>query len=156
MIADVKEAVAALMAGYAPLTAVLAVHPLDGTKPAIIPGNRNTAGDVYPSVTYRIESGAPEPKLRPAFPRAAGDARSDAPFEHFFLSLEAWDNAPTSDNLETIADSLDALFHQTRFPTTNGLVYYAERITRRPEEWDRDVNVWYGLFRYRLRYRGAV
>ena len=150
----IKIAVATLMIGDGVLPGLLAPHPADPTKPAIFNGTKSQAPPVYDCLTYRLTQATPDKRFRPATPGIAGVAVSYTQgVEDFYLDCEAWTQTPDSAPLDAIDARLDALLHFQAFPTTQGPVFFSERIMRQADLYDKTLNCWFSLSRFRLRFQ---
>ena len=144
----------AQMQASAALAALLAKDPNDpaGKDLAIFPARMNAVlSPVYPCVTFREQSDAPDGRFRPQPPEPT-TAGVTAPY----LDFEAWTNLPNTRTLKSIRDALDALFHQQAFPLPlsgpqAGCVLFCERLMSSLDHYDDVLHCFYGLMRYRFR-----
>lgn len=147
-----RTAVVTALLADATLDALLARDPNDplGVRAALLWGNANQAPPVYPSLTYRIEAEAPDSRFRPA---RVGDGRPTVVDEYF--EFEVWTQTPDSGPKDSIADRIEAVMENQALPFADGSgrIYRAEKVTGRPDLWDKDLNCYFGLYRYRLRVR---
>lgn len=149
-----KIAVYALMSGDTLLPGLLTAHPADPARPAILAGSKAQFPPVYDCLTYRLSDATPDKRFRPGIPGVPGTVRSYTQgVEDFYLDCEAWTQTPDSAPLDAINARLDALFHQTGFPTSAGPVIYAERLVRQSDDYDKTLNAWFSLSRFRLRFQ---
>ena len=142
-----KIAVASRLAGNSALVASLAKDPESPADPAIFNATKDQSPPVYDCLTFRISQATPDRRFRPGLP---GQAFTGG-VEDFYLDCEAWTQTPDSAPLEAINARLDALFHFQAFPTGDGPVFFCERVTSQPDLYDKTLNAWFSLNRFRLR-----
>jgi acetylglutamate synthase len=146
-----RIAVVAAMQADAALVALLAADPDSLTTPpaaAIFNAYKDQAPPVYPCLTYRISTGAPDHRFRPS--RAAGGGPATVKDEYF--DLEAWSKTPDSAPIEAIGARLTVLFDGASLALTGGgSIFWSELVTYQPDLYDDDLNAHYGLFRFRIR-----
>ena len=152
----VKDAVVTLLVADTALVGVLTANPADGTKPAIFPARRNTGSTVYPSLVYRVSTVTDDNRFREPLPRAPGASRTTVAMQDYFVDFSAFDNQPSSDNVEAVGDRLRALFHQVAFSVTGGRVFYSRCVSGTPDGFDNVDNVWVLVARYRMRVQWSA
>lgn len=146
-----RIAVVSRLEADAPLVALLAADPDAPASPALFAGGKNQAPPVYDCLTFRLEQATPDARFRPAAPGAYAEG-----IEDFYLDCEAWTLAPDSAPLDAINARLDALFHFQAFDAAGGRVFFCERVLRQSDLYDKTLNCWFSLSRYRLRFQQAA
>ena len=144
--------------GTTALPGLLAKNPLDSTLPAIFNGTKADNPPVYDCLTYRLTQATPDNRFQPAQPLLAPGQPPviyTEGVENFFLDLEAWTQTEDSAPLDAINLRLDALFHHQAFDTSAGRVFRAERIMRETDLYDKVLEAWFSLSRYRLRFQAS-
>ena len=152
----VKIALYARMTTDTVLPGLLTAHPADPAKKAILNGTKSQFPPIYNCLTYRIEQATPDNRFRspvPGSPALAGSYTQG--IEDFYLDCEAWTQTGDSGPLDAINSRLDALFHFQSFPTSAGPVFFCERITRQSDLYDKTLNAWFSVSRYRLRFQSV-
>ena len=151
----VKIALCGLLAGDAALLKLLAKNPDDpGGGPAIFNGTKNQAPPVYDCLTYRLTEETNDKRFRPATPGVPGAANVYTQrVSESFLDCEAWTQTPDSAPLDAINARLDALFHETAFPASGGQVFWSECVMRQSDLYDKTLNAWYSLSRFKLKFQ---
>ena len=153
----VKIAVVAQILGDTPLapatalSKLLTAHPADPTKPALFNGRKSDFPPVYDCLTYRLTQATPDKSFRPGLVAVGQRGVYKQGVEDFYLDCEAWTQTPDSAPLDAIDARLDALFHEQAFLTTDGPIFYTERLLRQTDLYDKTLKAWFSLTRYRLR-----
>ena len=151
---SIKIAACALLAGDEALLALLTTHPDDPTLPAIFNGTKSQSPPVYDCLTYRLTEETNDKRFRPAVPNAPGAAAVyTQKVQETMLDVEAWTLTPDSAPLDAINARLDALFHETAFPANGGQVFWSECIMRQTDLYNKTLNAWFSLSRFRLRFQ---
>lgn len=148
---SVRVAIVSRMEADSALLALLAADPDAPDAPAIFAGSKNQAPPVYDCLTYRLEQATPDKRFRPGLPGPYSEG-----IEDFYLDCEAWTLTEDSAPLDAIGDRLDSLFHFQAFPTSAGPVFFCERIMRQSDLYDKTLNCWFSLSRYRLRFQQSA
>lgn len=140
-----KTAIYSTLIGDSALVALLGTD--ENSAPAIFNAAMNqkqrdleTPGNswTYDCITFREAAGNADPRFT-----------SGAHGTEFF-DFEVWSKATSSLNRARIAARLDALFHNVALTVSSGKVYWMERVTQVPDQYDEKLKVHFGLYRYRL------
>lgn len=146
--------VAARLIGDVALDSLLARHPDDGSKPAILSLSRRDQESplVFDCLTVRMATNTPDARFGPRPSAPSGDAIGTHEVE-----LLAWTQTPDALVLEAIGSRLDVLLHRQAFSllTLDGdtaplRVFLSERILRLPDNFDVNRQAWYSRARYRF------
>jgi hypothetical protein len=146
--------VAARLAADGPLDDLLARHPDDASKPAILSLSRREQESalVFDCLTVRLATDTPDARFGPRPSAPSGDAVGTHEVE-----LLAWTQTPDVLPLESISARLDALLHRQAFSlltlnddTAPLRVFLSERILRLPDNFDVNRQAWYSRARYRF------
>ncbi len=151
IVGDTPPVPALPLAPVIALPKLLTTHPADPTKPALFNGRKSDFPPVYDCLTYRLTQATPNKSFRPGLVRPGTPSVYKQGVEDFYLDCEAWTQTPDSGPLDAINARLDALFHEQAFPTTDGPVFYTERLLRETDLYDKTLKAWFSLSRYRLR-----
>ncbi len=142
-----RVALVSLLRGDVDLLNILAPHPVDASLPALFLAHSNFTAPVYPCLAYRIETDIPDKQFRP--PNVGG---GKPPIRNLTVCFEAWTNAPDAGDIDAIGARLEALFdnEQVTLADGSGVIFRGTCITTIPDMYDKDLNAFWGAFRYRF------
>lgn len=151
-----RAAVVALLVADSALVSLLANDPNDTTEgggsPAILWAQSSDAPPVFPALTYRIDTDTPDKRFRPT---VVGEG--PAVVRDSYITFTAWTRQPDSATGDGIGDRLRALLDNVALDLGDGAgrAFRSEEVSSLPDLWDKDLNSYYGIYRFRFRRRLA-
>jgi hypothetical protein len=120
---------------------------ITGNPPALYQGTQTTAPPIYPSITYRLPDYLPNPAFRPT----AAEGGGESPISDQWLEMEVWAR-DGHDTVRDIGDQVVAILEgRMNTALAAGRIFQAELTTRINDGYRADLELYFGLLRFRLR-----